>query len=499
MRITEIDLKNRFSWGCYFFPPEKLTARCSPMHQQIARLPGEHKKLFCVGFRLGAKTTWGSELTALYEATEEPVSFIRISSNTALLAEDILYRIKKQLKENRFLLEVYPWLTQKWGQDNTDEILLPNGTTIQARGFMSIKMGPHPDREIIDDPHHPVEVKSDIVRQNFYQQWKSVSGSWKPAMPGQAATAVLYIANFLHPLDPTVRFYENTLIDEMGIDLADWRRIKFESGYHRKNPIWPEVWSMEKLEAKRKAMGWQQFDAEFENQPQFYLEPVIKPQWFRKYAPDDFDRSDLENSTLFITYDAAFSLKESADFWTAGVWAKVHEGAKKGRLYLLKHINNKALLDDNVRGMLGWCEEYSNRPVIVHFEREGKDFIIVKQAIERIMAQERMNISQTDIRKEENNGDKRQRLMSVSGMFQAGEVWFPASGSQKIIDQILMLGDADHDDYVDIVSDACFYAKEKVRDRREKYEYREPALSYLTVRRPAGNEMLGNYTVGPPL
>jgi len=226
------------------------------VHQKIARLPGLFKKLFCFGFRLGAKTTWGSELTALYEATEAPVGFIRISSNTALLAEDILYRITKELKQNRFLLEVYPWLTAKWEEENKDEIILPNGTMIQARGFMSIKMGPHPDREIIDDPHHPVEVKSDIIRQNFYQQWKSVSGSWKPALPGQAETAVLYIANFLHPLDPSVKFHENALVNEMGIDLSDWERIKFESGYHKKAPIWPEVWSMEKLEAKRRAMGW---------------------------------------------------------------------------------------------------------------------------------------------------------------------------------------------------------------------------------------------------
>src|SRR5574341_203618 len=431
MRITEVDLKDRFQWGLYF-RQEKLSARCSPMHETIARLPGQHKKVLCVGFRLGAKTTWGSEETALYEATEEPVPFIRISSNTALLAEDILYRINKELKENRFLLEVYPWLTGRWEEDNADEIILPNGTTIQARGFMSIKMGPHPDREIIDDPHHPVEVKSEIVRQNFYQQWKSVSGSWKPASPGQPETAVLYIANFLHPLDPTVRFYRNDLVEEMGIDLADWARVKFESGYHTRRPIWPDVWSMEKLEAKRKAMGWQQFDAEFENKPEFFLEPVIRQEWFKKYNPAEMSEDDLRNASLFIKYDAAFSLRNSADFFAAGLWAKFHSGRFAPKVRLLKWFNNKAGVDDNCRAMLGWVLEHHSRPTIVHFEREGRETIIVKQTLSRLMQQDRMNCRQIEIPKEDFPGDKRQRLMAISGDFQQGMVEFPP-GCELII------------------------------------------------------------------
>ena len=492
----ELDLMDRFKWGCYFMQ-ERLGARCSVMHQKIARLPGLFKKLFCFGFRLGAKTTWGSELTALYEATEAPVGFIRISSNTALLAEDILYRITKELKQNRFLLEVYPWLTAKWEEENKDEIILPNGTMIQARGFMSIKMGPHPDREIIDDPHHPVEVKSDIIRQNFYQQWKSVSGSWKPALPGQAETAVLYIANFLHPLDPSVKFHENALVNEMGIDLSDWERIKFESGYHKKAPIWPEVWSMEKLEAKRRAMGWQQFDAEFENKPEFFLEPPIKPGWFKTYKPEQILRQDLASAAMWITYDAAFSIKQMADFWAAGLWAKFFKGSLKGKTVLLKHVNNKALLDDNVRGMLGWVQEFHGRPAIVHFRREGKDFIIVKQTADRLMQQERMNCSQPEVEREDFPGDKRQRMMAVSGEFQAGNVLFPEQGSQPIIEQILMLGEGDHDDYADIVSDGVYFGR-TISDPMPEVS-NKPALSYLSMSREGAELTPDNYTVGPPL
>lgn len=469
-----LDLTDRFAWGLYFLQ-ERLFVRCSPMHKEIATAPGEHNRVAIAGFRYGAKSTWGTLLTALYEATQEPMGLIRISSNTSLLAEEQLRQIKKELRENKFLLDAYPFLSQKWQKDGADEIILPNGVRIQARGFMHIKRGDHPDREIIDDPEDKLEVKSETIRENFHVQWGTVEGSWTPQ------TKVLYIANYLHPLCFTKKLIENSFDPATGVSSADWYRIKYESGYHVRKPIWPEKWPMEELEKKRSAMGWQAFDAEFENRPEFFLEPVIKPEWFKHYSPNEITAADLREATLYITYDAAFSLKESADYWVAGLWVKFHEGEKAGRIYLLKHVNNRALVDDNCRGMLGWVLENSGKPAIVHFQREGKDYLFVKQSLERLVRQERMNLSQPEVQRDDHPGDKRQRLMSVSGMFQDGKVYFPAGGSEIIENQILMLGEGDFDDYVDMVSDGCYYAKQIVAPRKKPIQFQN--LSYQTIRR----------------
>lgn len=448
-----LDLSNRFEWGLYFLQ-DRLFVRCSPMHKDIAIAPGNHNRVAIAGFRYGAKSTWGTLLTALYEATQEPMGLIRISSNTSLLAEEQLRQIKKELRDNKFLLDAYPFLLGKWQKDGADEIILPNGVRIQARGFIHIKRGDHPDREIIDDPEDKLEVKSETIRQNFLIQWGTVEGSWTPE------TRVLCIANYLHPLCFIKKLIENSFDPATGISSVDWYRIKYESGYHTRNPIWREKWPMEELEKKRAAMGWQAFDAEFENRPEFFLEPVIKPQWFRRYNRQELLSEGLANATLFITYDAAFSLKNAADYWAAGLWAKFHSGRRKNQLYLLKPSNTRALVDDNCREMLGWVLENQSRPPIVHYLREGKDYLSVRQALDRLLKQDRMNLKQIEVPGDEFKGDKRQRMMQVSGMFQNGEVWFPDGdpNTELIENQILMLGEGDFDDLADMVSNACYYS-----------------------------------------
>lgn len=471
-----LDLKDPFAWGLYFLQ-HRLDVRCSPMHPQMtAALSHPTKLKACViGFRWGAKSTWTVQDIVLHRSTEDPLPLIRISSNTADKAKDNLRIIRTELRENKFLLERYGWLTKKWLKDNEDELILPNEceTRILAKGFMHLVRGDHPLLDLFDDIQTYEDCKSGAMRKSYEDRFfGTVAGSWIPQ------TRVGFVANFTHPLCFAKALYDNITEAKpfeftQGVDLSDWTALKFESGYHKRRPVWPAKWPLEELERQRRTMGWQKFDAEFENKPEFFLEPVIKPEWFRRHAAADISRTLLNDASLFLKYDAAFSLKDSADEFAAAVFARFHSGPFEGETKLLKGFANRAPLDDNARAVLQLVEDFGGRPVVLHFEREGKDTIVFQQALERIARAELVQVRQKVVAREEFPGDKRQRLMAVSGMFQSGEVSFEENLATTIENQILMLGEGDRDDWVDVVTDGCWYSK-KLATKDRKTDYYQP-------------------------
>ncbi len=163
------------------------------------------------------------------------------------------------------------------------------------------------DLLIIDDPHTEQDSMSDSAMDRTYEWYNS--GPRQRLQPGGRICVVM---TRWATDDLTGR-----LIKAQSEPKADkWKVIEFPAILPNDEPVWPEYWNKEDLDAVKASISTKNWNAQYMQDPTSEEGAIIKRDWWQ-----DWDQEKLPKLLHVIqSYDSAFAKKETANYSAITTW-----------------------------------------------------------------------------------------------------------------------------------------------------------------------------------
>jgi predicted phage terminase large subunit-like protein len=211
--------------------------------------------------------------------------FMLIISDTNDQATGFTLPIRLELEENPRIRHDFGDLAGA-GVWKKNDFTCVNGVRVLARGkgekVRGLKNRQHrPDDATVDDFENDENVENPVlVRKGMQWLKRAVLGSMG------AGYTFLMIGNLFHPKSVLAQFMAEK--DEGGAPLYVSRIYDcwLDYGKPDQRPLWPALWSAERLEQKRRQMGTVDFNAEMRNLTGAAESP-FKEDWFVYYEPEE--------------------------------------------------------------------------------------------------------------------------------------------------------------------------------------------------------------------
>jgi len=249
-------------------------------------------------------------------------------------------------------------------------------------------------------------------------------------------TRTIVVGNLLH---------EDCLIKRLEREITTGRR----DGIYREYPIITEkgkiLWlgkypDMEAIKAQERSVDKFTWFREYMLRIIDNREPVVDPSWIQYY--DEPPPILRDQSYSYATgVDLAISEKHTADF-TAMVTAKTIDNGDKMKIYILPHPINRRMK----------FSEIIQSAVDIYTVNEGKysnKFYIEDTMLQGYVTQQLKNQGIDAAGVTIRGKDKRERLELSAPSIYNKKVFFPRTGCEELIKQLLGYGVTSHDDLMD--------------------------------------------------
>ena len=228
-------------------------------------------------------------------------------------------------------------------------------------------------------------------------------------------------------------------------ELSDNISPSFLSVKYQEGLLWKDRFSREVLANFHSTLG----SVGYANQLMQKVVPdsgnIILRHWIQKITPERFNEMIVLNNiklTWDIFIDTAQSEKRSADPTGIMVCAKI-----LNNLYVKKAIEKKLSFPDLILAIQNEINTYGNGSTRVFIEPKSSGLDIIAQ----LKRQTKFNIVELPSPRD----DKMTRLQSVSPQIESGRLVLideADSNIDLIIDELIMFPNAQHDEFVDLVS-----------------------------------------------
>lgn len=257
----------------------------------------------------------------LYDILFKEHKFLVYVSEAASHAEMQLANIKRELEGNAQIQILFgaqkPDRTSsaKWTQDFIETIggvaIAAKGRGAQIRGLNHL--GHRPSKIICDDLEDKESVSTDLQRKKT-REW--AYGDLMPALQEDDPEATITaLGTLLHP---------EALLNVWAED-QDWTTVKIAAVDMDGQPVWPYLWPLYKLEAKKQAFSrvgqLHTFYMEYMNEARASELQIFRQDWFTHAIPAP------DEQLFFAIYsDPAISEKRTADHAVTSVNAITPKG-----------------------------------------------------------------------------------------------------------------------------------------------------------------------------
>ena len=311
------------------------------------------------------------------------------------------------------------WNTSKGG----DYFAIGVGGTVTGKGA---------DVLIIDDPHSEQEAAMAATNPDVYDkvyEWYT-SGPRQRLQPGGAIVVVM------------TRWAQRDLTGQVLKSAAqrsgeEWEVIEFPAILPSGNPLWPQFWSIEELEALKEELPNSKWQAQYQQNPVGNESAIVKRDWWQWWEED----RPPECEYILQTWDTAFEKHQRADYSAGTTWGVfTHHKDQSKNIILLNTYKKRVEWVDLKKDVLQEYREYEPDGLLIEKKATGAPLIYELRA---------MGIPVQEYTPSKGQ-DKIARLNSVSDIIASGKVWVPRTRwAEELVDEIAAFPSGEHDDLVD--------------------------------------------------
>ena len=223
----------------------------------------------------------------------------------------------------------------------------------------------------------------------------------------------------------------------------EWEVIEFPAIMPSGNPMWPEFWPKDQLEALQLELPNAKWMAQYQQNPTSETSAIVKREWWKIWEEEEPPPCDY----ILMSWDTAFEKTNRADYSACTTWGVFYHdnevGDPQANIILLNAYRERMEFPKLKRVAIEQYGEWQPDALIVEKKASGAPLIYEMRAI-GIPVQE-----YTPTR----GNDKITRLNSVSDLFASGMVWVPNKHwAEEVMEEVASFPAGEHDDYVDSTS-----------------------------------------------
>ena len=307
-----------------------------------------------------------------------------------------------------------------------------------AIGIGGAVTGKGADILIIDDPHSEQEAALAEVNPEIYDktyEWYT-SGPRQRLQPGGA---IIIVMTRWSKKDLTGQVIKSAATR----DGDEWTVIEFPAILPSGNPLWPEFWSINELQALRNELPNQKWMAQYMQNPTSESSAIVKREWWQTWE----EPSPPYCEFVLQSWDTAFEKHNRADYSACTTWGVFYQpdetGVMQANIIMLNAFRARMEFPELKKKALEEYKDWEPDSVIIEKKATGAPLIYELRA---------MGIAVQDFTPGKGN-DKISRLNAVSDLFASKRVWVPGTRwAEEVVDEVASFPGGEHDDYVDSVS-----------------------------------------------
>ncbi len=340
-----------------------------------------------------------------------------------------------------------------------------------AIGVGGAVTGKGADVLIIDDPHSEQEAALGAYNPEVYDkvyEWYT-SGPRQRLQPGGS---IIIVMTRWSTRDLTGKIIKSVTQRE-GVD--DWEIIELPAIMPSGDPLWPEFWPLDQLEALKAELPVSKWSAQYQQDPTSEEGALIKREWWQEWEKD----SPPSCEAIIQSWDTAFLKTQRADYSACTTWGVFQHPNESGdlqpNLILLDAYKEKLEFPELKRAAYDKYWEFEPDQMIVEAKASGSPLIFELRA---------MGIPVTEFTPSRGQ-DKIARVNAVSDLFASGVIWCPPTRwADEVIEECAAFPAGDNDDLVDSTTQALLRFRQGgwIRSTMDEWDdepkYRRPVSYY---------------------
>lgn len=225
----------------------------------------------------------------------------------------------------------------------------------------------------------------------------------------------------------------------------EWEVIELPAILPSDEPLWPEFWPLDQLEALKAELPVSKWSAQYQQDPTSEEGALIKREWWQEWEYD----SPPPCEAIIQSWDTAFLKTQRADYSACTTWGVFHHPNEDGEtvpnLILLDAYKEKLEFPELKRAAYEKYWEYEPDQMVVEKKASGAPLIFELRA---------MGIPVTEFTPSRGQ-DKIARVNAVSDLFASGVIWAPATRwAEEVIEECAAFPAGENDDLVDSTTQA---------------------------------------------
>ena len=411
-------------------------AKMAAAFERVAN--GECKRLIINMPPRHTKSEFASYLLPAWFLGKYPHKKVIQTSHTAELAVGFGRKVRN-LVDQEVYTKIFPGVGLQADSKAAGRWATNKGGDYFAIGVGGAVTGKGADLLIIDDPHSEQEAALAETNPEIYDktyEWYT-SGPRQRLQPGGAIVVVM------------TRWSKRDLTGQVLKAEAqrggeEWEVIDFPAILPSGNPLWPEFWALNELQALKKELPNSKWMAQYMQQPTSETSAIVKREWWQVWDKEDPPFCDF----TLMSWDTAFEKTNRSDYSACTTWGVFYQdnpetGKTDTNIILLNAFRDRMEFPELKRVAIEQYRDWEPDSVIIEKKASGAPLIYEMRAM-GIPVQEFTPVK---------GNDKISRLNAVSDVFASGRVWAPnTSWAEEVIDEVASFPSGEHDDYVDSVS-----------------------------------------------
>lgn len=307
-----------------------------------------------------------------------------------------------------------------------------------AIGVGGAVTGKGADLLVIDDPHSEQEAKLAMTDPSIFDsvyEWYT-SGPRQRLQPGGS---IVIVMTRWSTKDLTGRILKSSIEDEK---VNEWEIIELPALLPSGNPLWPEFWPIEELEALKAELPVSKWNAQYQQKPTSEEGAIIKREWWKMWE------AERPPSCEFIiqSWDTAFTKNNRSDYSACTTWGVFHpDEGPDAHVILLDAFKERMEFPELKRKAFEMWKDWEPDAFVVEAKAAGAPLIYELR---------QMGIPVQEFTPSRGN-DKVVRVNAVSDLFSSGKVWAPRKRwAEEVMEEIAGFPYSDNDDLTDSTTQA---------------------------------------------